>query len=141
MFKIVSSIAILFISLTMTHAQKEDVQAVKATVKNYAASGDQGDAQKLANYLDPNFRIVMNRLFGSKDVSTLPREVYLEKIRSGEFGGAPRTLTFYEVVINNTTAAVKVKMVSAKLTFHSLMILLKDADGNWKLVSDLPTLE
>ncbi|MGB0177429.1 MAG: nuclear transport factor 2 family protein [Owenweeksia sp.] len=140
MYKSVLSIFFTLCIYTMNYAQDQEVIAVKASIEAFAKAGDNGDATETAKHLDPNYRVVMNRLFGSKEVVILSREAYLSKISSGEFGGVKRTLTFEEVIINGSTACAKVNMVSAKMTFVSLINLVKDEGGNWKLISDTPTV-
>ena len=36
----------------------------------------------MSSYFDENYRIVMNQLFGSTEVSVVPKSLYLEKINS-----------------------------------------------------------
>ncbi|MEQ9262324.1 MAG: nuclear transport factor 2 family protein [Owenweeksia sp.] len=141
MNKFILSIFITLSVYTMSYAQNQEVTAIKTTIKAFAKGGDNSNARETAQYLDPNYRVVMNRLFGSKEVVILSREVYLEKIRNKEFGGTPRTLTFQDVITNGSTACAKVKMASANLTFISLINLVKDEQGEWKLVSDTPVVE
>ncbi len=121
-------------------AQKTEEKAVKQTVIAFAKAGDAQDSEKLATYLDDNYRIVMNRLFGGKAVAVMPKDVYLENIRTKKFGGDPRTLTFKEVMINGNTAMVRVDMKGSKSTMHSIILLAQTEAGNWLLVSDMPVL-
>jgi len=71
-------------------AQKTEVQNVEKVIAAFSKAGDDNNAEKLATYLDDNYRIVMNRLFGSTEVSVMPKSVYLDKISSKEFGGDKR---------------------------------------------------
>ncbi len=123
-----------------TSAQEAEVKAVKQTITAFAAAGDRQDAVALAAYLDAHYRIVMNRLFGSKTVVTMPREAYLDKIRKKEFGGDKRVLEFKEVLINGTTAMARVNFKGSKMTFHSIIVLVKNEAGKWLLVSDTPVV-
>ncbi len=83
----VSMIALLTAMSCM--AQSSEEKSVKSTITAFSKAGDTNDAEALADYLDPNYRIIMNQLFGSTEVSILPRAVYLDKIKSKEFGGDP----------------------------------------------------
>ena len=47
-------------------------------------------------------------------------------------------LTFEKIVVNGNTAFAHVVLVGEKATFKSLFILVQDANGDWKLVSDTP---
>ncbi|MGB3589700.1 MAG: nuclear transport factor 2 family protein [Tunicatimonas sp.] len=134
------TVACLAFLVVTGKAQTSEVRDIEKVVSAFAKAGDENDAEKLATYLDDNYRVVMNRLFGSSEVSILPRSIYLEKIKSKEFGGDERDVTVEDVVINGETASAKVTMKGIKATFVSLMVLIKDAEGDWKLVSDTPTI-
>ncbi len=125
----------------MTVAQSNDFEQITSTISAFAKAADQNDAKSMENLLDDNYRIIMNRLFGSKKLGILSREIYLEKIRAKEFGGDKRTVNIENVVINGTTAMAKVVLAGEKSTFHSLFVLAKDEEGSWKLVSDVPTIQ
>ena len=134
---------ILFFGMALLtgYAQASDADKIKATVTGFAKAADMNDADKLAGYLDANYRLVLNRLFGSSEVNIMPREVYLEKIRKKEFGGDTRKVTFDDLIINGTTATVKAILKGKKATFISLITLVQNADGHWKLVSDVPMIK
>ncbi len=122
---------------TSGFSQNPEIKAVKETITAFSKAGDNSDDVELAKYLDDNYRIVMNRLFGSAEVIVMPKSVYLEKIKTKEFGGDHRKLTFEEMVINGPTASAKVSFEGSKLTFVSLITLIKEEEGNWKLVSEV----
>jgi len=127
----------LFISTT-SHAQKTEEKAVRHVIIAFSEAGDNNDSKKLSAYLDDNYRIVMNRLFGSEEVSIMSKSVYLEKIRAKEFGGDKRTVTIENLIINGASAVAKVVFKGEKMTFISLITLIKDKNGKWKLVSEIP---
>ncbi|MFK8038771.1 MAG: nuclear transport factor 2 family protein [Crocinitomicaceae bacterium] len=131
----------IFTLLTFTgNAQNKDIKNIKKTITQFALAADNNNDKELATYLDDNYRIVMNRLFGSESISIMSKSVYLEKIKSKEYGGDTRTLTFENVIINGNTASAKVILKGEKMTFISLFILVKDNDNNWKLISDTPVV-
>jgi len=135
-------IMLLFGMVLLTgYAQASDAEKIKAAVTGFAKAADMNDAEKLAGYLDTNYRLVLNRLFGSSEVNIMPREVYLEKIRKKEFGGDTRKVTFDQLIVNGTTASVKVTLKGKKATFISLITLVQNTDGQWKLVSDMPMIK
>lgn len=138
------SIAITLMGMlvgTVALSQTSESTLVKETITAFAKAADNSDAADMEQYLDENFRIVMNRLFGSNTVNIMPREVYLEKIRTKEFGGENRKIQIEEVIMNGATACAKVTFQGAKMTFVSLMTLIKSESGTWKLVSDVPTVK
>ncbi len=121
-------------------AQQSEEKAITQLIQTFAQAGDQNDADKLAACLDDNFRVVMNRLFGSETVSIMPKEVYVEKIRSKEFGGDQRKVQVEKIVLNGNTASAKVTLTGDKATFVTLLNLVQDGDGQWLIVSDTPTI-
>ncbi len=123
---------------TAAFSQKEEIKKVKNVITAFAKAADTNDADQLSTYLDKNFRVVMNRLFGSTEVSILTKEVYVEKIRSKEYGGDKRTVTIENVVINGNTSSAQVTFKGEKMTFVSLITLVQNEAGDWKLVSDMP---
>ena len=123
------------------NAQSSDLAQIEATITGFTQAGDQSDSEKVSTFLDDNYRIVMNQLFGSTAVSIVPKSVYLEKIKSKEWGGDTRAITIKNVNVNGKTASAKVIQKGGKSTFVSTMVLLKDSSGNWKIVSDIPIIE
>ena len=132
-------IALLSIfGLGISHGQNSEVAAVEKAVQNFISAGDNSDADKLAESLDANYRIIMNQLFGSTEISIVDRDLYLEKIASKEWGGDKRQINFESIVINGNTASVKVLLTGEKMKVSSLLSLAKDSAGNWKIMSDMP---
>ena len=135
---------ILFIGLiglffsTVSCSQTSQMKAIEKTITAFSKAGDTNNSLELAKYLDDNYRIVMNRLFGSKEVSVMSKSLYLEKIETKEFGGDTRELIISNVVVNGSTASAKVVFKGKKATFVSLMTLIQNEDGTWKLISDVP---
>ncbi|WP_421896845.1 nuclear transport factor 2 family protein [Marinoscillum sp.] len=130
--------AITLFVTSACHQQSADEKAINKTIHTFSKAGDEYDAGLLELTLDTNFRIVMNRLFGSPDVSIMPREVYLEKIRTKEYGGDSRQVQVESVNINETTACARVRFIGREMTFVSILNLVKDPRGVWKLVSEMP---
>ncbi len=126
---------------TTALSQNPEEKAVKVAITNFAIAADNSDNVAIAKLLDDNFRIVMNQLFGSKEVSIMPKSVYVEKIRTKEFGGEPRKVTIENVMVNGNTASARVTYAGAKMTFVSLTSLIKNVDGQWKLVSEMPVVK
>lgn len=121
-------------------AQSSEEAAIQETIIAFAKAGDNNDVDKLDTYLDENYRVVMNRLFGSTEVAVMPKSVYLEKIRNKEFGGDNRQVEIQSITQNGTTANAKVSLVGTQMTFVSLLTLIKDEEGQWKLISDVPVI-
>lgn len=134
------ALSIALLCVFSCSAQKNETRQIEKVINAFSKAGDENDSEKLALYLDDNYRVVMNRLFGSEDVSILSKAVYLEKIKSKEYGGDQRELAIENVVVNGTTASAKVTFKGMKMTFVSLILLVQDADSNWKLIQDVPVI-
>ena len=131
-------IGLLVATILPAQNTKNDMKEIKEVITAFAKAGDTNDTQKLDQYLDSNFRIVMNQLFGSKDVMIVDKSAYMTKIASKEWGGDQRELEFESITINGTSASAKVIMKGSKSTFSSLITLIKNSEGKWKLVGDAP---
>jgi hypothetical protein len=121
-------------------AQSSPETAIKKVITAFAKAGDENKADELSVLLDDQYRLVMNRLFGSTTVSVLTKTDYVEKIRTKVFGGDARQVTIDNVVISGASASAKVTLACAKMTVVALMQLIADAAGHWKIVSDIPTV-
>jgi len=122
-------------------AQSAEEKSITSTIENFAKAGDLYDVEKLADYLDPNYRIIMNQLFGSTETAILTRAVYLDKIMKKEFGGDDRKVTVSNIIINGNTASALVKFTGKQMISTNIVVLLKDKTGHWLLVSDLPVIQ
>ncbi|MBI1192757.1 MAG: DUF4440 domain-containing protein [Bacteroidetes bacterium] len=141
MYKPMFVLAGLMVLVTVTFAQSADVSSVRKTVEAFALAADQSDVDRLDALLHPEFRIAMNRLFGSQDLVLMSKAGYLEKIRAKEFGGTPRTLVMTDVQVKGTTATVSAVFKGSSMSFHSYLTLVQDAGGQWRVVQDVPVLD
>jgi ketosteroid isomerase-like protein len=134
------SILIIMVAMigVVTYGQENEEKSIKELITNFAKAADKSDAKELATYLDENYRIVMNRLFGSESVSIINKTDYLAKIETKEWGGDKRTVEVHSIVINGATASAHVTLKGEKATFISIFTLIKNAEGEWRLVSDTP---
>lgn len=128
------------IGCTQNKADNTEVKSIKTLITNFAKATETNNVKQLDKYLDLNYRIVMNQAFGSKEVSIVSKDVYLGKIKSKEWGGEKRKVTIGDINVNGNTASANVIFVG-KITFNSTLILVKDANAKWKLVSDIPVIQ
>ncbi len=135
--KLISIISLFLISMSCT-AQTNANESIEEVIHKFSKAGDESDITTIDAILDDNFRIIMNRMFGSKKVGIMPKSGYLKKIKSKEWGGYERATTIENIVINGNLASAKVTHVSKKATMVSLVLLVKAADNEWKLISDAP---
>lgn len=134
----VFSMAILSVLFTVNLIAQGDAGRISSVITQFTKAGDIYDVLMLDELLDDNYRVLMNRMFGSEQVVTLQKSDYLKKVASKEFGGDTRTVEIENMVINGTIASVKVNFTGEKLSYNSIMVLIKDGDNEWKLISDVP---
>lgn len=121
----------------VAEAQTEK-QRVMDAVTQFVKFADAQNADEVSKLLHEDFRLVLNRLFGSNDVRKMDKSTYLQLIREKKMGGDKRTVEFVKVDVVNQNAAVKVLLKGKELAFESLLQLIQTADGNWQLLNDLP---
>lgn len=127
----------LFCASMLTRAQMAEVSQ---TVKQFIEAGDDRNVQALEALLHDEYRVVMNRLFGLKEVMVMDKATYVGKIESGEFGGDERVSTIEAVQLNGEHATVRVKTSGKELTMRSDLVLVRNAAGSWQVVTDVPTI-
>lgn len=140
MKKFMLTSTITMFSFFLAFAGTADEKAIRNVIENFAKAGDNNDTSALDRCLDENYRVVMNQLFGSDAVAVIPRSVYLQKIASKEWGGDRREAIIEKISVNGNTAVARVNFKGQKMTFRSLIMLVKDAKGQWKLISDTPVI-
>lgn len=131
---------LLMLTAGAASAQKAPVAEVTTLVHAFIQAGDDQDASALDGLLHAEYRVVMNQLFGGDDAVVLPRAAYLGKIKAKEFGGDTREVTVESVQLNGTHAVVRVLTKGQKLTMRSDLLWVQNAKGEWKLMSDTPTV-
>lgn len=136
---LITLIFALLCSIGYSQTPKEKA-AVESAIRRFGELADRQDDQSLALLLDDNFRLVMNQLFGSVETMIMTKQMYLDKIKKKEFGGEKREVTIDTVVVVGKNASAKASFKGSKMTFVSLIHLIQDKTGNWKLVNDMPTV-
>lgn len=129
--------ALTIISSTPT----SDQEAIKKAVKTFATAADQQDVEAMDAILHPEYRAVLNQLFGSKQVTLLDKASYLAMLKAKKIGGDKRSIAIQTVDINDLNAMVKVQLKGAKATFTTYLLLAKGSDQMWRIISDMPTME
>lgn len=141
MKSLLSFFLMMSLGVTLGAQDNEDLVAIEAAVANFAAFGDQQNVAGLEGLLHPQFRAVVNRLFGSEEVSLMDKTVYLELIKTGKIGGDQRTVHLLEVEVVANNAHVKALFVGEKLRFTTFISLVKNPAGEWQVISDFPHIE
>jgi Putative lumazine-binding len=120
-------------------AQSEKV-TVEKTIALFAQAADTRNVEQLRQVLHDEFRVSMNRLFGSNTLSIMPKAVYLQMIEEGKLGGEKRIITILGTDISQNTASATVIFKGKTLTFQSYLQLVKTEAGQWQVLGDLPTI-
>lgn len=131
---------LLALTLGCIAQRSNDEKEVERTILEFVKAGDEHDVTRVDLLLDEHFRIAMNQLFGSNNVTIVNKAIYLSKIKSREWGGDKRAATISDVVIVGKNASVKVVTVGEKTTMTSLYQLVKGADGQWRIINDVPSI-
>ena len=124
-----------------TAQDRLDLAAIETAVHDFAHLGDRQDADGLDKLLHPQYRAVVNRLFGSEEVSLMDKAVYLQLIRDKKIGGDEREVFILSVDVVKNNATVKAIFEGNALRFTTFISLVKTADGKWQVIGDLPDIE
>lgn len=112
-----------------------DQEKVEACIRRFVEGGDHQDQEMVASVIHENFRVVLNSGDGAMQLIDKPQ--YLSLMKQGKIGGTPRTLHIENIdVYGEKTAAVKVRLKSAKMTFYNYYSLVR-VHEEWKLIQDL----
>jgi Putative lumazine-binding len=132
------TILTLTMMTSLTTLAQTDKVSIEQVVNQFAKAGDLRDVVQLKNLLHDDFRLAMNRLFGSETVTLLTKPAYLKMVEDGKLGGDSRSVQILSIDITENNAAVKVSLKGKALTFQSYYHLVKNVAGQWQLINDLP---
>jgi Putative lumazine-binding len=139
--KVVITIITFILTISNTMAQnKNEETLVKAAITTFAKAADTQDDKTLEEVLDNSFRLSMNQLFGGTELVSIDKQTYIQKIRLKEFGGDKREVTIEHITIVKNNAQVQVTFKGSKMTIVTLIQLVKNKDGVWKVLNDIPSI-
>ncbi|MEM8528624.1 MAG: nuclear transport factor 2 family protein [Bacteroidota bacterium] len=119
----------------------DQTAAVIEAVQTFAASADQRNIEQMDVIMHSNFRAIVNRLFGSEEVSIMDKALYLDLLAQGKIGGDEREVTIVSIHFEGHNALVKATLEGKKLRFTTFMQLVQASSGAWKVISDMPNIE
>lgn len=122
-------------------ASQDEFEQVINAVKEFADAADQRDADRLDKIMHKDYRSVVNRLFGSAEVSIMNKTLYLDLLKKGKIGGDQRSVNINSVNVIGNNAVVNVSLTGKELVFHSFMQLVKAPSGEWLVISDMPDIK
>lgn len=120
-------------------AQNEQ-EKVESAIFQFAQAGDERNIEQLqTSILQEEFKVTINRIFGSDKLTMLSKSAYIQMIKDGKLGGDKRTVEILSLDITKGNAIAKVKLTGSKMTFTSYYLLVKNGEGQWQLLHDLPS--
>ncbi|MEL6863077.1 MAG: nuclear transport factor 2 family protein [Bacteroidota bacterium] len=129
---------LLSIGLAKEPTPGNDLQQINALVHAFVQGADERNVQQMDKVLHPEFRAVVNRLMGSEELSLMTKNLYLDLLKKGSIGGDKRTVYIEAIQIENNNAVVRATFKGEKLVFNTFLQLVKAADGQWSIISDMP---
>ncbi|WMX14268.1 nuclear transport factor 2 family protein [Aureispira sp. CCB-E] len=132
---------ILCLSLTDNYGQSNSAKGIVDVVEMFAKSADQQNVTKMKKVLHKDFRALVNRMFGSKDLSVTDKETYLSLLEAKKIGGDDRAVRINSISIQGANAYVHATFVGKKLIFNTYLLLVEQEDGTWQIVNDMPVIE
>ena len=70
-------------------------------------------------------------------ITIIDKKEYLNKIKSGVFGGLPRKMKIEEIDQSGIIASAKLRIESSENDFISYNSLVLDTDNEWKIINNL----
>ncbi len=110
---------------------------IKQAVTDFVIGGDSSDIELLDKVLHKDFRVTNNGFMGTSGVTIIDKNDYLNKIKSGVFGGRPRQMKIEEIDQSGTIASVKIRIESTENDFVSYNSLVLDTNNEWKIINNL----
>ena len=69
------------LGIALPAQESADLIAVEEAVEQFSNAGDERDTAQLESLLHPAFRTVVNRQFGSEEVSLMDKTLYLQLVK------------------------------------------------------------
>ena len=114
---------------------------IVSAVNQFVKASDNRNAANLNKVLHHEFRAMVNRLFGSEDMSIMTKDTYLSLIKEEKIGGDDRKVNILKVDVVNHNAYVKAELHGKEYKFTTYILLAERPKGNWQVVSDMPFIE
>ena len=139
----------LLISLSMTilmnvcqfQTHDSDFIQISEAVHSFVKAVDKQNTEATAKILHKDFRAIVNQAFGSDKVDILNKTTYLDLMKKGVIGGDERSVLITSIDMVGNNATVKAIFTGKDLVFETFVQLVKNTNGEWRIISDLPTIE
>lgn len=115
------------------------MEQIKTAIEAFVKAGDNHDTAVLGNVLHSGFQNIQDGFFDEGGIFVFSKEDYIELIRTGKFGGNPRSIDYHSIEQSGNIAIAQVRLESQYLIFHSLILCVCDK-GHWKIISNTPRI-
>lgn len=132
------SLSLMLFAFTQIDTDKDKITAA---VKAFVKSADQQDVEAMDKVMHKEYRTLANQLFGATELSVIGKSTYLDMMKAGKLGGDSRKVKIEDIQLIGKNAVVKATLKGSQLIFETFIQLVKDAEGEWKVISDLPKIE
>src|SRR5690606_14816909 len=118
-----------------------DNDRIRQAILDFVKGGDNTAVELLDNVLHKEFRVTNNGFMGTSGITIIDNNDYMNKIKSGDFGGVPRKMRLQEIDKTGTIASVKLRIESSENDFISYTSLVLDTDNEWKIINNLAVVK
>lgn len=132
---------IIMLSLVFSTNAKTDVDQINLVLHEFVKYVDEQNIEKTSSLLDENFRSVLNRAFDTEKVDVLEKKAYLDLMGKKVIGGDERSVEICSIELSGNNASVKAKLVGKKLIFETFIQFVKNKEGIWMVISELPMIQ
>ena len=137
----VTTICFAFLASTLLAGTSNDEKEIRSCINNFSKAADDRDVDALEASIHKDFRVVANQLMGSKEISTMDRASYVGMLKEGKIGGDSREVEVLSIDVHGNNAMAKVSLTGKELTFTTYLLLVKNAEGEWKIAQDVPEIK
>jgi len=127
--------------LSMYQEPSTDLLEVSNAVHQFAKNADNHNVSGMQEILHEDFRAIVNQAFGSKEVQIMDKTSYIDLLKAKKIGGDQREVIILSIDLEDKNAIVKAKFAGTKLTFMTFIQLVKDVNGHWSVMSDMPKID
>ena len=117
-----------------------ELSNVAEAVKSFAGNADARDAEAMEHLLHPEFRAIVNRQFGSSEVSLMDKAMYVDMLKQGKIGGDTRKVVIQSITLEGHNASVRAEFTGQELRFVTFIQLVQSTNGKWQVISDMPNI-
>ncbi len=128
-------------SQTQTHQETMESR-IKSVVLALEKAASERNTAEIDKFLHEDYRVIANRFRGTAGTTIITKDRYLSMMAAGKIGGTSYDTEFLTISLYLHTAMVELLYKSSGVTaMHKYLFLVQDEYDEWKVVSDLPTVQ